>query len=151
MTKLSHDILALSGLIAYGSLFHGLAARHRVHYGLFESSGRILAIPFSASETPKERSEFSHPDMAILYTSLAFLYTGLTMNQFTWLMKSLQKRGLQAQHEIYREWIEGLRERRDVDSEVVDTFDSIEKIDLSNKLQTSQMYTHLGKSMHPIF
>jgi hypothetical protein len=66
------DILAARGCIAHGSLFHGVYARHRVHYGIDRTTGRKMAVPYAASDTPKARAEYSHPDMAILYTCLSY-------------------------------------------------------------------------------
>ena len=36
-----------------------------------------MAIPYRASGIPAERSEFAHPDCAIIYTQLSYYYDGL--------------------------------------------------------------------------
>ena len=66
------DILAARGCIAHGTLFHGLYRRYRVHYGIDNTRGRKMAVPYAASDTPKARAEYSHPDMAIIYTCLSY-------------------------------------------------------------------------------
>jgi hypothetical protein len=53
-------VLAARGCIACGLLFHCLRARHRVNYGI-DTYRKKMAVPFFASDTPKDRAEFSHP------------------------------------------------------------------------------------------
>lgn len=66
------QLLALRGLLAFGILEHCLEKRPRVDYGLPTPGTRdkLLAIPYRAADLPTERSEFSHPDVAIHTTRL---------------------------------------------------------------------------------
>jgi len=146
--RASADILALRGCLAYGLLFHGLSARHRVNFGLNERSSKQLAVPFSASDTPKDRSEFSHPDMAILFTALSYLHTGLTLGQFKGTMHELLRQGPEAQANIFSEWIASIRDG--VAKTELTRFDDVRKVDLSNQSQMILMHKHLGQSMGPI-
>jgi hypothetical protein len=48
-------------------LQHCLMKRHRVDYGIHRVEGRKrMAVPFRASDTPSERSEFGHMDCALV-------------------------------------------------------------------------------------
>jgi hypothetical protein len=82
LTEFASDILAARGCIAYGMLFHGLYPRFQVDYGLHHAPHKKMAVPFAASDTPKSRAEYSHPDMAIIYTCLSYYNKGLTLAQF---------------------------------------------------------------------
>ncbi|ETS86668.1 hypothetical protein PFICI_00496 [Pestalotiopsis fici W106-1] len=73
-------LLLLRGLIAGGVISHALCQkRWRVNYGV--DVNRVpktrLAVPFRAKDDPAPRSEFSHPDVVIVLTSLSYYYSGL--------------------------------------------------------------------------
>lgn len=73
-------ILLLRGLFAGGILgFVFSQKRWRVDYGLDENRERKtrVAVPYRAKDNPTPRSEFSHPDVVILLTSLNYYYSGL--------------------------------------------------------------------------
>lgn len=73
-------LLLLRGLIMGGILTFALGQkRWRVNYGLVStrSPPTKLAVPFRAKDSPTPRSEFSHPDVVIVLTSLAYYYAGL--------------------------------------------------------------------------
>ncbi|KJY02038.1 hypothetical protein TI39_contig263g00006 [Zymoseptoria brevis] len=72
-------LLLLRGLFAGGILeFVFGAKRWRVNYGLTTRSPLTkLAVPYRAKDTPSPRSEFSHPEVVILLTSLSYYYEGL--------------------------------------------------------------------------
>lgn len=99
------DILSARGFIAYGSLFHGLKSRYRIHYGLYTCSKTKMAVPYSASDTPKQRAQYSHPDMELVYTALSYFHEGLTESQIKAALECLQAMGPVAQVDIYEEWI----------------------------------------------
>lgn len=74
-------LLLIRGLIAEGVLsFAFRQKRWRVNYGL--DLGRTpktrLAVPYRAKDSPTTRSEFSHPDVVIVLTSLTYYYGGLS-------------------------------------------------------------------------
>jgi hypothetical protein len=99
-------LFLLRGLLAGGTLVFSFARkRWRVSYGL--DSGRNpptrLAVPYRAKDLPTARSEFSHPDVVILLTSLSYYYGGLKDDElfiaFSHLLESDQK-------ELeYQEWV----------------------------------------------
>lgn len=95
---LDHSVLLLlRGLFACGTLLFTLQKRWRVHYGLDYSRTpeTALALPYRAKDTPALRSEFSHPDMVLVLTSLSHYYGGLRDNDlfriFEHLLRSDQR------------------------------------------------------------
>jgi hypothetical protein len=72
-------LLLLRGILAGGVLTFALSQkRWRVNYGLASRTPHTrLAVPFLAKDSPSLRSEFSHPDVVILLTSLCYYYQGL--------------------------------------------------------------------------
>ncbi|KAK3947939.1 hypothetical protein QBC32DRAFT_382607 [Pseudoneurospora amorphoporcata] len=83
-------ILLLRGLIHSGILLLCLKKRWNVQYGLHPD--RIpIAVPFEAKGVPSANAEFGHPDVAIIFTCLAFYYSGLTLKQFTECLGSVLK------------------------------------------------------------
>lgn len=90
-------LLLLRGLVAGGVLGFCLRQkRWRVNYG--PHSNRIpptkLCVPYRAKDSPSLRSEFSHPDVVIVLTSLHYYYAGLDNEElsaaFIHLLKSDQ-------------------------------------------------------------
>ncbi|KAI0007682.1 hypothetical protein F4779DRAFT_591005 [Xylariaceae sp. FL0662B] len=73
-------ILLLRGILAGGVLAFTLGQkRWRVNYGLANARTppTKLAVPYRAKDNPTPRSEFSHPDVVVLLTSLTYYYDGL--------------------------------------------------------------------------
>ncbi|RYO29176.1 hypothetical protein AA0111_g6158 [Alternaria arborescens] len=74
-------LLLLRGLFAGGVLrFIYSQKRYRVNFGLdnCRTPSTRLAVPYRSKDAPSPRSEFSHPDVVIILTLLAFYYTGLS-------------------------------------------------------------------------
>jgi hypothetical protein len=78
--SISSPLLLLRGLLAGGVLaFCFGQKRWRVNYGS-DSARRPptrLSVPYRAKDSPSLRSEFSHPDVIIILTSLNYYYSGL--------------------------------------------------------------------------
>ncbi|KAM3424935.1 hypothetical protein BST61_g6908 [Cercospora zeina] len=72
-------LLLTRGLLAGGILDFVLRTkRWRVHYGLTTRVPPMrLAVPYRAKDNPTPRSEFSHPDVQLILTSLSYYYGGL--------------------------------------------------------------------------
>ncbi|KAI0536541.1 hypothetical protein GGR58DRAFT_528215 [Xylaria digitata] len=73
-------LLLLRGILAGGALAFALSQkRWRVNFGLAttRTPPTRLAVPYRAKDNPTPRSEFSHPDVVILLTSLSYYYGGL--------------------------------------------------------------------------
>ncbi len=75
------NILLIRGLILNRILLLCLKKRWNVQYGLHPNRYPI-AVPFEAKGVPSEQAEFGHPDVSILFTCLAFYYSGLNLSQF---------------------------------------------------------------------
>ncbi|KKZ67076.1 hypothetical protein EMCG_07247 [[Emmonsia] crescens] len=93
----SDTLLLLRGLVAGGVLpFAFGQKRWRVNYGLdaTRQPRTKLAVPYRAKDNPTSRSEFSHPDVVIVLTSLSYYYGGLDNDDlfvtFSHIMKSDQ-------------------------------------------------------------
>ncbi|KAI0886696.1 uncharacterized protein GGS22DRAFT_199079 [Annulohypoxylon maeteangense] len=96
-TGAKDTLLLLRGLIAGGVLAFAFGhKRWRVDYGLDanRSPTTKLAVPYRAKDSPSPRSEFSHPDVVIILTSLSYYYGGLSDEDlflaFNHLLKSDQ-------------------------------------------------------------
>ncbi|KAF8851671.1 hypothetical protein BDZ45DRAFT_140606 [Acephala macrosclerotiorum] len=75
-----NTLLLLRGLLAGGVLAFAFGQkRWRVNYGLdvLRKPPTRLAVPYRAKDNPTARSEFSHPDVVIVLTSLTYYYGGL--------------------------------------------------------------------------
>lgn len=79
-------VYLLRGLLVHGILLLCLKRRWNVQYGLHPDRDPV-AVPFHAKGVPSEQAEWGHPDVAILFTCLAFYYQGLDQKQ---LRRSLQ-------------------------------------------------------------
>ena len=120
------SLLLLQGLIAGGILHFALQSkRWRVNYGL-DLSRSMLAVPYRAKDVPSTRSEFSHPDVAIVLTCLSYYHSGLSDDQLFLSFESLVRTD-HAQEE-YIVWI------RDAPMVPVE-FRQLSSINLSDKRQ----------------
>jgi len=146
------DVLALRGLLAYGTLAHCLKLRYRVDYGLrsLEDAengaprlGKRLAVPFRAANTPAERAEFAHPDSAVILTQLSYYRQGLNRQQFQEALAALLALGPSAQHAIYNEtWLPLCAKQMDDADRTM--LDSVEKLDLSNSVQIDTAWKYFS-------
>ncbi|TGO44474.1 hypothetical protein BCON_0512g00030 [Botryotinia convoluta] len=75
------NMLLVRGLVLNRILLLCLKKRWNVQYGLHPNRDPI-AVPFDAKGVPSEQAEFGHPDVSILFTCLAFYYSGLNLSQF---------------------------------------------------------------------
>ncbi|CAE7362856.1 unnamed protein product [Symbiodinium sp. CCMP2592] len=84
------------------TLFPHIVSRiHRVHYGLLDEDSpsfaaeplprRSLAVPFVGKDAPSETSQFSHPDVLIGLTWLAFRFGGLRQGDFRRALRALTR------------------------------------------------------------
>ncbi|KIZ06296.1 hypothetical protein MNEG_1660 [Monoraphidium neglectum] len=136
--QLAH-LLALRGMLAgeYGVLAHALQRRHLVDYGVnrLPSARKRLAVPFRAAQTPSERAEFAHPDVALLLTALSYFRDGLTKAELKEALVVLTSLGPSAQGEVYREWLD--LSKPDITEEELAEIDSELKIDVNYEVQAS--------------
>jgi hypothetical protein len=64
----------------HGILLLYLKKRWNVQYGLHPQRDTV-AVPFHTKGVPSEQAKWGHPDVAILFTCLAFYYQGLDQKQ----------------------------------------------------------------------
>lgn len=73
-------VYLLRGFLMHGILPLCLKKRWNVQYRLHPGRDPV-AVPFHAKGIPSEQAEWGHPDVAILFTCLAFYYEGLNQKQ----------------------------------------------------------------------
>jgi len=76
---------------------------------------KLLAVPFVGKDVPSRESEFSHPDVVIGLTILAYRYEGLRATDFIYVLSALREKlmeeefGPMAQREswlMFAKWVE---------------------------------------------
>jgi hypothetical protein len=80
----------------------------RLRYSLrnrSQSAKKRLAVPFRAADLPSERSEFSQPDVALVYTHLAYYGDGLSRSEFKAAAEMLLSCGPSEQTFHYSRWL----------------------------------------------
>jgi hypothetical protein len=106
-TAAKSSLLVLRGLLAGGILAFVFGhKRWRVNYGLVATRKppTKLAVPYRAKDNPTPRSEFSHPDVVLILTSLSCYYDGLDDEDLFTALEQLM-RSDQADVE-YAAWIQ---------------------------------------------
>lgn len=83
-------VYLLRGLLVNRILMMTLKKRWNVQYGLHPTRHPI-AVPFHAKGVPSDQSEWGHPDVAILFTCLAFYYEGLNVTQLRQCLEHILK------------------------------------------------------------
>lgn len=132
-------LLALRGLLGFGTLAHCLSKRHGVEYGVDRRDGRKkrLAVPFRACDEPSERAEYAHPDTALVFTTLSYYYDGLSGEEVMAAFEKLQELGEANQHARYSAWFEAARPG--LTEEEAKALDDVRKLDLTNAVQVKQL------------
>ena len=131
-----NGLLLVRGLIKHGILMTCLKKRWNVQYGLHPDRWPI-AVPFEARGVPSERSEFGHPDVSIIFTCLAFYYSGVNMEQFR---KSLEH----VLHHVddpateYEKWSAG-----DGDTHIPPELQNWNSINVDDQGQVEKLWKHL--------
>ncbi|UJR29753.1 hypothetical protein I4U23_017301 [Adineta vaga] len=105
----SNDIqffLIFRAFISSEILFFALKKRYRVNYGIHTNSSlnRLMAVPFRAKDVPTDKTEFAHPDLAILLTQFSYYYSGLTIQQFLQCLNHLNEKSNESSI-IFHQWI----------------------------------------------
>ncbi|OHE94857.1 hypothetical protein CORC01_09875 [Colletotrichum orchidophilum] len=88
--SVKQTIYLLRGVLVNRILMMTLKKRWNVQYGLHPLRDPI-AVPYHAKGVPSEQSEWGHPDVAILFTCLAFYYDGISIAQLTLSLQHLLK------------------------------------------------------------
>jgi hypothetical protein len=97
------------------------------------------------------RSEFSHPDCAIVFTILAYYEDGLDVEQVVSAFRTLLTLGRNVQRVIYSQWYDLSRDHIEHDDPtLLSSLDRVEKIDLSNQAQLRHLVTFFKRNMRVI-
>lgn len=145
-----NQLLMLRGLLGDGLLYHGFQKRINIEIGL--STTRMndltrpchMSIPYIGAMSPSERSEFSHPDLAILFTQRAWYERGLSRTELIEAFTTLTASGnLTTQTNVYSGWYNLLG--RTESSE-----DCFAKIDLTNEVQVARLMKLYSRNMKTI-
>ncbi|UJR20208.1 hypothetical protein I4U23_023339 [Adineta vaga] len=98
--------LIVRGLLSAEVLLVTLKKRYRVNYGINPnlSLNRLLAVPFRAKDVATDRTEFGHPDVALVLTHLTYYYSGLSDSQMTQCFDRLSEEETDSAS-IYDQWI----------------------------------------------
>eukprot|EP01084_Bolivina_argentea_P234360 394563_1 len=125
-------ILLMNGLLYQECLFLVLTRRFTVNYGIHKSrNNTLMAVPFRAKNTPSERSEYSHPDIAIMYTILSYYHTGLNDEMLNQIFKH------KAISNYYNKWLQKIE---------TNTIPKQWKyVNLSNNIQYTQIKKEFSK------
>ncbi|KAJ7636920.1 hypothetical protein FB45DRAFT_1056179 [Roridomyces roridus] len=112
-----NGILLRRGILAGGILVFALnQKRWRVNYGL-DLRRTMLAVPYRAKDVPSLRTDFGHPDVAIVLTCLSYYYGGLTEEQFDLCLELLLKLDNPALE--YELWVRNARSDDQIPREVI--------------------------------
>lgn len=63
-------------------------------------------MPYRAADLPSERSEFTRPEVALVYTHMAYWGDGLSLNEFKAAVQMLLSRGPSEQAYNYSRWLQ---------------------------------------------
>ena len=101
-----HLFLIIRGLLSSEVLLVALKKRHRVNYGVSPNSffNRLMAVPFRAKDVVADRTEFGHPDVALVLTHLSYYYSGLKDEQLTQCFDRLNEEETDPAS-VYDQWI----------------------------------------------
>ncbi|MCO5562021.1 hypothetical protein L7F22_015647 [Adiantum nelumboides] len=142
-------LLALRGFLAFGLLEYALELRNRVDYGIDpRRHPKRLAVPFRAADVPSTRSEFSHPDVSIILSILAYYYDGLCREQIKEAFSTLMGLGASAQHRHYQLWLNSVKSN--LNAEELNTIDDVTKIDMTNAMQFDLLVVKFSRSIELI-
>ncbi|CAF2635454.1 unnamed protein product [Rotaria sp. Silwood2] len=85
--------LIARGLLSSEVLLIAFKKRYRVNYGVNSNItfNRLMAVPFRAKDVVADRTEFGHPDVALVLTQLSYYYSGLNNSQLSQCFKRLNE------------------------------------------------------------
>ncbi|CAF0959459.1 unnamed protein product [Adineta steineri] len=100
------SLLIIRGLLSSEVLLVALKKRYRVNYGANrkDNFNHLMAVPYRAKDVVADRTEFGHPDLALVLTHLSYYYSGLNDEQLTRVFDRLSEEENNPVI-IYDEWI----------------------------------------------
>lgn len=132
--ELLQKVLLISAYLRREVMIIALRKRWRVEYGVNPIGERLMAVPFRAKDVAAERTEFGHPDLAIVLTHLSYYYSGLSYEQFRECIELLKNR-LDGE-EIYDDW---------VGENVPSNLRSFQRVNMSDSEQAEKLFEILRK------
>ncbi|KAM4057153.1 putative very large low complexity protein [Hirsutella rhossiliensis] len=132
-------ILLLRGLLAGGVLAFALASkRWTVDYGLVwnRQPATKLAVPYRAKNVPSLASEFSHPDLQIILSTLSFYYGGMSDEDLVASLKHVSQSD-QAKNE-FANWT--------ASTSLSEAFCTLDGLNLSDETRTQEVFSALRYS-----
>ncbi|CAL8134228.1 unnamed protein product [Orchesella dallaii] len=127
-------LLLISGYLRRGVLLTALNKRWRVQCGVNEKGEKMMAVPFRAKDVAAEKTEFGHPDVAIVLTQLSYYYSGLNDKQLLETFTLLKT--VVGPEKLYNMWIKRIPEHKGIHH-------SIQKYKGINLLDYEQRTNHL--------
>ena len=127
------NIYLLRGLLVHRLLLLTLKKRWNVEYGLHPHRDPI-AVPFHAKGVPSEQAEWGHPDVAILFTCLAFYYGGLDLAQLRQSLENVMKSDDPSA--VYDRWTHG-------SSSLPDSLREWKAINVDDEAQLVEIWQHV--------
>ena len=106
-------------------------------------------VPFDCEQDmPSERSEFSHPDCAIVLSILAHYYSGLSKTDLKASFEALLRKGCNFKKSTYGKWLS--ESYKQMDEATYHSINNIDKVDLTNKSQFHLLYKFFHKNPETI-
>mmetsp|Transcript_54425 Transcript_54425/g.176026 ORF Transcript_54425/g.176026 Transcript_54425/m.176026 type:complete len:1181 (-) Transcript_54425:1721-5263(-) len=97
--------LILRGLLSHQVLFVALTKRWRVEFGAHPTDHRRKsAVPFRGKDAAADRTEFGHPDVALLLTTVHYYRGGLSIDQLDEVFARLVKMNEAIRRALYSKW-----------------------------------------------
>ncbi|XP_065673543.1 uncharacterized protein LOC124806063 isoform X2 [Hydra vulgaris] len=140
-TVLKEELLILRGILLFEVLHMALQKRWRVNFGIsLSNTNSKMAVPFRAKDVAVERTDFGHPDIAIILTQISYYMSGLSESQLDEVFFYLDK-GANKEVE-YGQWIKAIG----IDN-VPNNLRELNGVNLDNIEQKKKLYSLLSYSM----
>ena len=99
--------LIIRGFLSFEVLLVALKKRYRVNYGANRNTNfnRLMSVPYRTKDVVADRTEFGHPDVALVLTYLSYYYSGLNDEQLIRVFDRLTEEEETNPAAIYDEWI----------------------------------------------
>ncbi|XP_047144363.1 uncharacterized protein LOC105847900 [Hydra vulgaris] len=141
---LKEELLILRGILCFEVLHMALQKRWRVNFGVnLMNPVSKMAVPFRAKDVAAERTEFGHPDMAIVLTQISYYMSGLDDDQLDEVFKYLEK--CTYKDVEYERWIEAIGI-----GNVPKDLHVLNGANLDNVEQKEKLYSLLRNSMNVV-
>ncbi|XP_065674638.1 uncharacterized protein LOC136091250 [Hydra vulgaris] len=143
-TILKEELLILRGLLFFEVLHLALQKRWRVNFGVnLSNTISKMAVPFRAKDVASERTEFGHPDIAIILTQVSYYMSGLSESQLDEVFIHLDKT---TNKEVrYEQWITAIGI-----ANVPDYLHELNGVNLDSIEQKKKLYSLLRYSMNVV-